>query len=905
MWSEAHGGNVFGVDRVGLAHDDLRGRSAQQTDPPGTEEFFPTGLLRRNHLKPGTQSCSLRSFMEGQRAESCPWPCPVNRKWKDSVMALRGSGILEKAMAGMIFGAAVHGATLHVAPNGNDQWSGALAEPNQAQTDGPLASLAGARDAARKARAARPGEAVTVLFRGGVYPITEPVAFTPEDSGTAAAPVRYGAFEGETPVLWGGRKIEGWQPEGDGVYSVSLPGVEAGTWNFRQLFADNKRQTRARRPNVDPGDPLRRGFFYVASDTGGFGCAVGCIHNRGDWLKYEATVPADGEYVFWMRYGANNGGTEWKTFDMAGRTVLIVDDRAPIPLVDLPDTGGWTPARWSRAAAVTLTKGKHSFTWKNVKGGGLNLDAYALCGDPAWKPDGVELAPPADGRHLVVIQAKKPVAQHGKQIQVSPSGGSPTEFLYREGDIRPEWAQTPGIEIHIFQSGSCRAFKEILSIAAVEPDKQLVRVEGETNAGLRAGDRYFVENVREALDSPGEWYLDRREGKLYLMPEKPIEELEIVAPAVCELVRFEGNVAAGKPVQHITFAGFTVRFTDMTLDDGCAGYGMGSKGVFQWTGASDCSVEACRFENCGRYALASVAGARNRFVRCTVQDSAQGGVLIINSDHCEVSDCTMERLGAIYKHIGGVVLTGPKASDNMVAHNLIRDSARYGISCKNAGLRNVIEFNALYRMCTETYDTGGIEVTQHNHSERSLSVIRNNLVEDVIGYSSAFGSPAYLSWGIYLDSFAGGYTVENNLSLRSSHGFMIQGGKGNKVWNNIFVGGGTVQFTFPNFSGNCEDNEFRRNIMYWDDPDAGFGWAGRDLEKTLKSDHNLFFRAGKPLEDDPAWAAWRKRGFDEHGVTADPLFRDPAKDDYTLKPGSPALSLGFKPIDLSDIGPRP
>jgi len=38
----------------------------------------------------------------------------------------------------------------HVAPDGNDKWSGTLARPNAAKSDGPLASLAAARDASRK-----------------------------------------------------------------------------------------------------------------------------------------------------------------------------------------------------------------------------------------------------------------------------------------------------------------------------------------------------------------------------------------------------------------------------------------------------------------------------------------------------------------------------------------------------------------------------------------------------------------------------------------------------------------------------------------------------------------------------------------------------------------------------------
>ena len=44
---------------------------------------------------------------------------------------------------------------------------------------------------------------------------------------------------------------------------------------------------------------------------------------------------------------------------------------------------------------------------------------------------------------------------------------------------------------------------------------------------------------------------------------------------------------------------------------------------------------------------------------------------------------------------------------------------------------------------------------------------------------------------------------------------------------------------------------------------------------------------------------------DEHSVIADPLFVDPAAGNLSLKPDSPALQLGFKPIDISTVGPRP
>ena len=49
---------------------------------------------------------------------------------------------------------------------------------------------------------------------------------------------------------------------------------------------------------------------------------------------------------------------------------------------------------------------------------------------------------------------------------------------------------------------------------------------------------------------------------------------------------------------------------------------------------------------------------------------------------------------------------------------------------------------------------------------------------------------------------------------------------------------------------------------------------------------------------------WKKTGKDVHSLYGDPLFIDPEKFDFRLKPDSPAFVMGFKPIDLSSVGPR-
>ncbi len=136
-------------------------------------------------------------------------------------------------------------ATLYVAPNGDDAWSGQIARPNAAKTDGPLASLGGARDAARKLRAGTSADGpVRVIVAAGEYALGEPLVLGPADSGAV-----YEAERGANPVFSGGRRISGWRRGADGVWQVRIPEAADGKWYFEQLFVNGRRATRARTPN--------------------------------------------------------------------------------------------------------------------------------------------------------------------------------------------------------------------------------------------------------------------------------------------------------------------------------------------------------------------------------------------------------------------------------------------------------------------------------------------------------------------------------------------------------------------------------------------------------------------------------------------------------------------------------
>jgi len=130
----------------------------------------------------------------------------------------------------------------------------------------------------------------------------------------------------------------------------------------------------------------------------------------------------------------------------------------------------------------------------------------------------------------------------------------------------------------------------------------------------------------------------------------------------------------------------------------------------------------------------------------------------------------------------------------------------------------------------------------------------------------------------------------------------------------IWISAGAERNCFP------DRDIFRRNIVYYNDPKTSlfthYQVAAEDRDKVLKQgDYNTYWLEGggemfvgdwgignKPILD---FEQWKELGYDSHSMVADPMFVDPANNNYNLKPNSPALKLGFKPIDMSTVGPRP
>ncbi|MBN2310862.1 MAG: right-handed parallel beta-helix repeat-containing protein [Candidatus Hydrogenedentes bacterium] len=139
-------------------------------------------------------------------------------------------------------GAGVDGtpAPFFVSTAGDDSWSGRIERPNGGRTDGPFATVERARDAARGLAA---GTAKRIVILPGEYAVVEPILFDARDN---ALTIEGG--EGGRVFLYGGKRVTGWQPDGDGLYCAELPGVQDGSWDFRALVVNGRLCPRARLP---------------------------------------------------------------------------------------------------------------------------------------------------------------------------------------------------------------------------------------------------------------------------------------------------------------------------------------------------------------------------------------------------------------------------------------------------------------------------------------------------------------------------------------------------------------------------------------------------------------------------------------------------------------------------------
>ena len=488
------------------------------------------------------------------------------------------------------------------------------------------------------------------------------------------------------------------------------------------------------------------------------------------------------------------------------------------------------------------------------------------------------------------------------------------QLPYERGIVRKSWENGQVEVIALLGWTSFRRpilrVDEALRVAALAGDS------GGSEVGVvkETDGRYYIENAPEALDSPGEWYLDRQKGVISYWPTlgENLAAEEVVAARLTQLVRLEGSPEKNRPVREITFRGLEFRHADWTMPrDGYADSPQAAVKVgaaLEAEGAESCAVERCTFSQIGGYGLWFGRGAkRNRIVANEIYDAGAGGIKVgdtaLHDNQTErsfenvVTDNVIHNLGLVYP--GAIGIWVGQSSRNDISHNRIHDTLYSGISVgwvwgygKSHCEGNRIEFNEVYNISRGALsDLGGI----YTLGTRG-GTLRNNVVHDVTCFLER-------ARGIYLDEGTTGLLVENNVVYRcTTSGIHLHYGRDNLIRNNISALNEELHISRAK-SESHRSLTVERNIFYvGGGRPVGGAWAQGEV--LLRN--NLYYHTrGEDLRmGSKSFAEWRKSGHDSGSIIADPLFVDPLKYDFRLRPESPALKLGFQPIDLSAVGPR-
>lgn len=489
---------------------------------------------------------------------------------------------------------------------------------------------------------------------------------------------------------------------------------------------------------------------------------------------------------------------------------------------------------------------------------------------------------------------------------------SATKFQYKPGDLKP-WVNLEDALVVIFHSWATSS----LRIKALDEEKRIVEFTGPARwpfAYWIKNQWYFVENVFEALDAPGEWYLNRNTGKVYYMPmpgETP-DNIQAVIPIAKQLIRLDGKPAEGKFVEFLNFRGLKMHYTEYTIapegiSDAQAAYTLPA--AFEATGARHCTVDRCEIAHAGTYGLWFRAGCQyNSLTHSEITDMGAGGVRIGEGGNpaSENEAALWNVVDNNFLHDGGLMFREAvgvwmgRTSYNRLSHNEICDFRYSGISIgwswgyqESSANHNIIEFNNVHDVGKgQLSDMGAIYTLGISPG----TVIQNNYFHDVYSNPKVSGG-----WGIYFDEGSTDILATNNIVCNTLTGTLHQHyGRDNRVQNNIFAFSHREQLIRSRQEEHISFF-FERNIVLFNNGKLlGSNWSNgnfRNFQNCYWDTSNAPIAfAGKTLEQ------WQAEGQDVHSVIADPMFENVEARDFRLKPDSPAIQLGFQPIDISRAG---
>ncbi|MBQ4337797.1 MAG: right-handed parallel beta-helix repeat-containing protein [Clostridia bacterium] len=508
----------------------------------------------------------------------------------------------------------------------------------------------------------------------------------------------------------------------------------------------------------------------------------------------------------------------------------------------------------------------------------------------------------------------------------------PWEFTYGQ---RSFYANTDDIpkEFHNPEDVNIRILHywhdELMNIKSYNAETGKIGLSRPSTMEIRDIDRYYFENVFEALNEPGEWYLDKASGVLYYVPKdgEKADTLTLYGSNIDRLVDING-------VDGISFEGIRFTRTDW-VEPEADGFYAGTwweendmdfpqaaifvDGVVAVKYAENIHLKNCEFTYLGGTAVKFGFGVKNSSVENCYFENIAATAVYAGGENClpEQENYTQNitvKNNEIYKYgrkffsAIGIHITFCDTAE--VVNNEIHDGYYTGISVgwiwgynyhvtKNINISRNLIYNIGQGWLS---DMGGIYML----GRQPGTVLRENVIHNV---AADPGEGGYGGWGIYLDEGSSFMTVEKNLVYAcGSQSFNVHYGEGNVIRNNI-----AALSREGLMSPGIEKGEAHATAMYYNNIFLTYNKAPVYIE-MLNSSHfydngnlmwsltegdELYFNTSKYIY---TLEMAQREGFIHFPTVADPMFKDALNFDFALSQDSPAFALNFEVWDYSLAG---
>ena len=305
-------------------------------------------------------------------------------------------------------------------------------------------------------------------------------------------------------------------------------------------------------------------------------------------------------------------------------------------------------------------------------------------------------------------------------------------------------------------------------VASVDAGSGVFKLKEQPGGNMRDGRPFYVLNLLEEIDRPGEWFLDRGAGRLYVWPLKHPWFSTLV------LSRWDKPFIEAKNVQEAVFQGLVFEYGQQhgLVLDTCVNVTVAGNVIRRMGGTALTVSEGANVKIYGNL-LHTLGHAGMRVGGGNRKNLTSGRIVIENNDAGDFARCSRTYNPAL-------LLEGCGAR---VAHNRFHHAPSSAMRIE--GNDHLIEYNAVDHVVRESDDQGGIDMWG-NPSYRGVT-IRYNRWQDIGGGGTPCGQA-----GIRFDDAICGAVVYGNLFERTSAGqfggVQIHGGQNNIIDNNVFTG---------------------------------------------------------------------------------------------------------------------